>query len=167
LEENLQGNIASEKEKIQELTINQNLIFDTIATQDTDIKTLSSRVLALEKPITDPTSKEEIDNLVIEQNSLYYSGTIAISGGVVMGTSTEFDTELEIGDIFIATDSSGKDVEFQVRAFDTTTPSVKISVTPTNKTVNAGEPFKRDINRLIAKKINEIIFALRKSDILV
>lgn len=166
LEENLQSNITRERENIQELTVTQNSILDRVSGHDTDIQTLSSRVSALENPTADAAT-EEVDTLEIEQNSLYYSGSISISGGAVTGTSTEFFTELAIGDIFIAKDSSGLDVEFQVRAFDTTTPSVKMSVTPTNKTVNAGTPFRRDINRLITKKVNEVIFALQKLNIFV
>jgi hypothetical protein len=166
LEENLQSNISSEREKIQELTINQNSLLDRVSIHDVDIQTLSSRVSALETPVVEvPT--EVVDALEIEQNSMYYSGTIGISAGAVTGTSTDFFTELVVGDIFIAKDAAGLDVEFQVRAFDTTTPSVKMSVTPTNKTVNAGSSFKRDINRLLAKKTNEIIFALQKLNIFV
>ena len=166
LEENLQSNISSEREKIQELTINQNSLLDRVSTHDVDIQTLSSRVSALETPVVEvPT--EAVDALEIEQNSIYYSGTIGISAGAVTGTSTDFFTELAVGDIFITQDNTGKDTEFQVRAFDTTTPSVKMSVTPTNKTVNAGSSFKRDINRLLAKKSNEIIFALQKLNIFV
>ena len=166
LEENLQSNITRERENIQELTIIQNSILDRVSGHDTDIQTLSSRVSALENPTADAAT-EEVDTLEIEQNSLYYSGSISISSGVVTGTSTEFFTELAIGDIFIAKDNSGLDVEFQVRAFDTTTPSVKMSVTPTNKTVDAGTPFRRDINRLITKKVNEVIFALQKLNIFI
>jgi len=166
LEENLQSNITREREDIQELTIVQNSILDRVSGHDTDIQTLSSRVTALENPIADAAT-EAIDTLTIEQNAIYYSGTISISAGVVTGTNTEFFTELAIGDIFIAQDSSGLDVEFQVRAFDTTTPSVKMSVTPTNRTVNAGAPFRRDINRLITRKVNEVIFALQKLNIFV
>ena len=166
LEENLQSNITNEREQIQELTINQNSITDRVSAHDTDIQTLQSRVTALENP-TENAATEEVDPLEIEQNSLYYSGTISISSGVVTGTGTEFFTELAIGDIFIAKDNSGADVEFQVRSFDTTTPSVKMSVTPTNKTVNAGEKFRRDINRLITKKVNEVILALQRLNIFV
>ena len=166
LEENLQSNITREREKIQELTINQNDITNKVSVHDVDIQTLSSRVSALETPTIEvPT--ETIDALEIEQNSMYYSGTIGISAGAVTGTGTNFFTELAVGDIFIAKDNNGLDVEFQVRAFDTTTPNVKMSVTPTNKTVNTGSSFKRDINRLLAKKSNEIIFALQKLNIFV
>ena len=166
LEENLQSNITRERENIQELTVIQNNLLDRVSGHDTDIQTLSSRVAALENPTADAAT-EDIDVLEIEQNSLYYSGTISISAGAVTGTSTDFFTELSIVDIFIAQDSSGADIEFQVRAFDTTTPNTKMSVTPTNKTVNAGTSFRRDINRLITGKINEVIFALQKLNIFV
>jgi hypothetical protein len=166
LEENLQSNISNEREKIQELTINQNNLTDRINTHDVDIQTLTSRILALET-ITPESQTEAVDVLEIEQNSLYYSGTISVSGGVVTGSSTDFTTELNIGDIFIAQDSNGFDVEFQITAFDTATPNTKLAVIPTNKTVNAGTSYKRDINRLIARKINEVIFALKKLNVFV
>jgi hypothetical protein len=166
LEENLQSNISNEREKIQELTINQNNLTDRINTHDVDIQTLTSRVLALET-ITPESQTEAVDVLEIEQNSIYYSGTISISGGVVTGSNTDFTGELNIGDIFIAQDSNGFDVEFQITAFDTATPDTKLAVIPTNKTVNAGSFYKRDINRLIARKINEVIFALKKLNVFV
>jgi len=166
LEENLQSNISNEREKIQELTINQNNLTDRVNTQDVDIQTLASRVLALET-ITPESQTEAVDALEIEQNSIYYSGTISISGGVVTGSNTDFTGELNIGDIFIAQDSNGFDVEFQITAFDTATPGTKLAVIPTNKTVNAGSFYKRDINRLIARKINEVIFALKKLNVFV
>lgn len=166
LEENLQSNISNEREKIQELTINQNNLTDRINTHDVDIQTLASRVLALET-ITPESQTEAVDVLEIEQNSIYYSGTISISGGVVTGSNTDFTGELSLGDIFIAQDSNGFDVEFQITAFDTATPDTKLAVIPTNKTVNAGSFYKRDINRLIARKINEVIFALKKLNVFV
>lgn len=49
LEENLQSNISNEREKIQELTINQNQLVDRVDDHDTDIQTLASRVAALEE----------------------------------------------------------------------------------------------------------------------
>ncbi len=166
LEENLQSNISNEREKIQELTINQNDLTSRINTHDVDIQTLASRVLALET-VTPESQTEAIDVLEIEQNSIYYSGTISISGGIVTGSGTDFTGELNLGDIFIAEDANGFDVEFQITAFDTTTPDTKLAVIPTNKTVNAGSSYKRDINRLIAKKINEVIFALKKLNVFV
>lgn len=166
LEENLQSNISNEREKIQELTINQNNLTDRIDTQDVNIQTLASRILALET-ITPESQTEAVSTLEIEQNSIYYSGTISISGGVVTGSNTNFTGELNIGDIFIAQDSNGFDVEFQITAFDTVTPDTKLSVIPTNKTVNAGSFYKRDTNRLIAEKINGVIFALKKLNIFV
>jgi hypothetical protein len=166
LEENLQSNISNEREKIQELTINQNDLTSRINTHDVDIQTLASRVLALET-VTPESQTEAIDVLEIEQNSIYYSGTISISNGIVTGSGTDFTGELNLGDIFIAKDPNGLDVEFKITAFDTATPDTKLAVIPTNKTVNAGSSYKRDINRLIANKINEVIFALKKLKVFV
>ncbi len=166
LEENLQSNISNEREKIQELTINQNDLTSRINTHDVDIQTLASRVLALET-VTPESQTEAIDVLEIEQNSIYYSGTISISGGIVTGSGTDFTGELNLGDIFIAKDPNGLDVEFKITAFDTATPDTKLAVIPTNKTVNAGSSYKRDINRLITNKINEVIFALKKLKVFV
>jgi hypothetical protein len=166
LEENLQSNISNEREKIQELTINQNDLTSRINTHDVDIQTLASRVLALET-VTPESQTEAIDVLEIEQNSIYYSGTISISGGIVTGSGTDFTGELNLGDIFIAKDPNGLDVEFKITAFDTATPDTKLAVIPTNKTVNAGSSYKRDINRLITNKVNEVIFALKKLKVFV
>jgi hypothetical protein len=166
LEENLQSNISNEREKIQELTINQNDLTSRINTHDVDIQTLASRVLALET-VTPESQTEAIDALEIEQNSIYYSGTISISGGIVTGSGTDFTGELNLGDIFIAKDPNGLDVEFKITAFDTATPDTKLAVIPTNKTVNAGSSYKRDINRLITNKVNEVIFALKKLKVFV
>ena len=166
LEENLQSNISNEREKIQELTINQNDLTSRINTHDVDIQTLASRVLALET-VTPESQTEAIDVLEIEQNSIYYSGTISISNGIVTGSGTDFTGELNLGDIFIAKDPNGLDVEFKITAFDTATPDTKLAVIPTNKTVNAGSSYKRDINRLIANKINEVVFALKKLKVFV
>lgn len=166
LEENLQSNISNEREKIQELTINQNDLTSRINTHDVDIQTLASRVLALET-VTPESQTEAIDVLEIEQNSIYYSGTISISGGVVTGSGTDFTGELNLGDIFIAKDPNGLDVEFKITAFDTATPDTKLAVIPTNKTINAGSSYKRDINRLITNKVNEVIFALKKLKVFV
>lgn len=166
LEENFQSNITSEREKIQELTINQNSLSDKLSSQETGLETLKSRVSALETKTPDSTT-EEVSALDIELNSGYYTGTIAISSGSVTGTSTSFNTELSVGDIFIAETSTGKEVEFKVTNFDTTDPDIKISVTPTNVTIASGSLFKRNSSRLIVSKVNEIISALKKLGIFV
>jgi hypothetical protein len=168
LEENLQSNISNEREKIQELTINQNNLTDRINTHDVDIQTLASRIIALETASIAPESQSETVNVLeIEQNSIYYSGTITIVQGIVNGDGTSFSTELNIGDIFIAKDADGSDIEFKITAFDTVTPTTKMTVVPTNKDIPAGAKYKRDIDRLTAKKINEIILALQKLNIFV
>lgn len=168
IEENLQGNISSEREKIQELTINQNSLTDRVNSHDVDIQTLASRIIALETAAKVPESQSEtVDILEIEQNSIYYSGTIAVTQGIVDGDGTSFSTELSIGDIFIAKDADGSDVEFKITAFDTVTPTTKMTVIPTNVDISAGAKYRRDIDRLTAKKINEIILALQKLNIFV
>lgn len=168
IEENLQGNISSEREKIQELTINQNSLTDRINSHDVDIQTLASRIIALETASMAPESQSEtVDILEIEQNSIYYSGTITVTQGIVNGDGTSFSTELSIGDIFIAKDADGSDVEFKITAFDTVTPTTKMTVIPTNIDIPVGAKYRRDIDRLTAKKINEIIFALQKLNIFV
>ena len=58
-------------------------------------------------------------------------------------------------------------MEFKITAFDTVTPDTKLSVTPINKDISANSSYKRDINRLIAKKVNEVIFALKKLKVFV
>jgi hypothetical protein len=167
LGENLQSNISSEQEKIQELSVVQSELLDKNSSQDTEIQTLSARVTVLEKAVVkiDP---EAVSALQLPQNSLYYSGVISISGGNVTGVGTTLSTQLAVGDIFVAEDNSGVDVEFQVVSFDTdpAQAATKMSVVPTNKTV-VSKPFKKNVNAILAKKINEIISALKTLDIFV
>lgn len=170
LEENLQNNITNEREKIQELTINQNQITEKINIHDVDIQNLSGRIKALENPVT-TTPTEVADTINIEQNSQYYTGKITIANGVVTGNAsgsdkTLFTKEISIGDIFIV-NSGGKDIEFKVRSFDTATPDSKMSVTPTNISIDTMSLYKKDIDRLIGNKVNEIISVLQKLNILV
>lgn len=166
IEENLQSNITTDRENIQTLTINQNELTDRVNVHGIDIQTLSSRISALENYTPEQKTKK-VNTLSLDQNKIYYPGTISISAGVVTGTTTTFSEDLAIGDIFVATDSTGDEVEFKVASFDTTTPGIKMSVTPTNKTVNAGSKYKRSIDRTILQKVNEIIFALKDLNIFV
>lgn len=170
LEENLQGNISRERENIQELTINQNSLLDRVSEHDVDIQTLSNRIKALETPVVEMAT-ESINVVEIEQNSQYYAGKLTISAGVVTGNAdgddkTLFSKQLSIGDIFIV-NINGKDVEFKVRSFDTATPDSKMSVTPTNITVGSMSVYRKDIDRLLGNKINELISTLQKLNILV
>lgn len=170
LEENLQNNITNEREKIQELAINQNELTERVNTHDVDIQNLSNRIGVLESPVT-TTPTETATAINIEQNSQYYTGKITIDAGIVTGNAsgddkTLFSKELSIGDIFIV-NSGGKDIEFKVRSFDTSLPDSKMSVTPTNINVGSMSPYRKDINRLIGNKVNEIISVLQKLNILV
>lgn len=166
IEENLQANITNEREKIQELTINQNSITEKVNAQDITISSLTNRIIALETK-TPESQTVAVESISLQQNSLYYTGTIAISQGVVTGNTTNFNGELNVGDIFIAKDTNNLDAEFKVTSFDTTTPTTKMYVTPTNRTVNAGAYFKKNSDLLITEKLNEVISALKTLNIFV
>lgn len=158
LEQNFQESLTSESRQLQELSLTQKEMGDSLTSTRASLLTLEGRVSALEVPVPNPPA---ISTLNVETNSLYYSGTIAISGGVVTGTSTAFDTELDVGDSFIATTSTGEIVEFIVTAFGSTSPSTSMTVIPTNKVVSATTKFTRNQNLELKKKVNEIISALK------
>ncbi len=157
-EQNFQESLTSESRQLQELSLTQKEMRDSLTSTRASLLTLEGRVSALEVPVPNPPA---ISTLNVETNSLYYSGTIAISGGVVTGTSTAFDTELDVGDSFIATTSTGEIVEFIVTAFGSTSPSTSMTVIPTNKVVSATTKFTRNQNLELKKKVNEIISALK------
>jgi hypothetical protein len=164
VEQNFQQNLAQGQEQLQVLSLSQRDLTEKVEANDIAVKNLENRVGALEVPTRAP---EEIEQLATTLNSFYYTGTIAISSGNVTGTNTAFDSELEIGDVFIATASGAEDVEFRVVAFDTDTPETKLVVTPTNKTVTAGARFRRSENLELKEKVNQIILALKKLKLII
>jgi hypothetical protein len=158
LGENFQQNLAAGQEQLQTLNLTQKDLSEKVAVTDVSVQNLEVRVKALETPTT---TSPQVAALATDTNAFYYSGTIAITNANVTGTNTSFDTQLDVGDVFIATTSAGEDVEFTVASFDTTTPATVMTVTPTNKTVTAGARFKRSQDLNLKVKINEIIAALR------
>lgn len=74
--------------------------------------------------------------LRLELADISLTGTIAVSGGVVTGTSTEFTTELAEGDIFTA-----NGIRFTVTGV---TNDTSATVTPANVTVTAGASYALD-----------------------
>ena len=71
-----------------------------------------------------------------ETDDISLSGTVAISGGVVSGTGTAFNTELSSGDIFVA-----RGVRFVV---GTITDADTMSVTPADVTITSGASIALD-----------------------
>lgn len=129
-----------------------------------EVAQLDSRVKLLEIP---PEERNVISTLDLSVNNIYYTGTIAITGGVVTGTDTSFGTTFNEGDVFVAFTSSGEEVEFQVKTLDPVTPSTKMFVVPTNKTIASGSRFARARNLELGSKINEIVNVLRKLNFIV
>jgi hypothetical protein len=171
--ENFQQNLATGQEQLQTLSLTQRDLLESKAVTDVKIQSLEARVLALEVPTSSPP---EVVTLATSTNQLYYSGTIQIVGANVTGTGTAFDTQLDIGDVFVATvpaiTAEGttipeEEVEFTVTSFDTTTPATKITVTPTSKTISSNVRFRRSRDLDLRKKINEIIGALKTLDLVV
>lgn len=164
LGENFQQNLATGQEQLQTLNLTQKDLSEKVSAADVKIQSLETRVKALETTTTTPP---EIAALATATNAFYYSGTIAISNANVTGTNTAFDTQLDVGDVFVATTSAGEEVEFTVTGFDTTSPGTAMTVTPTNKTVTSGARFKRSQDLNLKVKINEIIAALKTLKLIV
>ena len=164
VEQNFQQNLAQEQEKLQTVSLEQRSLQEKVTVNEVKVLNLESRVNTLE--LTN-TETEEIVALSTTLNTFYYLGTIAVNNSVVTGTSTSFDSQLDVGDTFIATTSAGEDVEFTVTAFDSITPATSMTVTPTNKTVTAGGRFKRNVDLELKTKVNEIILALKALKIFV
>ena len=165
VEQNFQQNLTTSQEQIQTIFITQKSLEERANTNDVATQNLASRVKALEAPTTDTPG---ISLLATSLNSFYYGGTIAVSNnGVVTGVSTLFDSELDVGDSFIAISSAGEEIEFSVTGFDTVSPATIMTVTPTNKVVTAGTKFKRNQNLALKLKVNEIIAALKTLNIII
>jgi len=158
VEQNFQQNLASGREQLQTISLGQKDLTEKVTQTSIAVQSLEGRVQALEAPATDPPS---VKVMTTGTNNFYYTGTLAVVGANVTGTSTAFDSQLDVGDVFIATTSAGEDVEFTVTGFDTTNPATSMTVTPTNKTVTAGARFKRGQDQILRAKINEIITALK------
>ena len=154
IEQNLQQNLATGQEQLQNLTLTQRDLEQKSAEINVEIAQLGSRVTKLESPVESP---KELSLFEENINTFYYTGTIAIANSVVTGTNTAF-TELNVGDIFITTTSAGEDVEFRITNI---TDDTQLNVTPTNKTVTAGSRFKQSRELQLIKKVNEILRVMR------
>jgi hypothetical protein len=162
--ENFQKNLATSQEELQTVSLGQKSLEDKVSTSDASLQTLTFRVEALE---SSKTSALKIASIATSLNSFYYTGTVTVANAIVTGSSTLFDSELDVGDSFVAITSTGEEVEFTVASFDTTSPNTSMTVTPTNKTVTAGARFKRNQNLDLKRKINEIISTLKSLNIIV
>lgn len=164
IEQNFQRNLSEGQEQLQTLSLTQRAMEETITTNSVVVADLTNRVKALETSVPNP---QQIQALTTTLNSFYYTGTIAIANANVTGVSTQFDSQLDVNDTFIAVTSTGEEVEFTVTAFDSANPATAITVSPTNKTVTAGTRFKRNQNLELKSKINEILAALRDLKLIV
>jgi hypothetical protein len=164
VEQNFQQNLAQGQEQLQVLSLSQLTLEEKVATNSVEIQNINNRLEQIQKPVSQPN---EILDFETAPNNFYYLGTIAISGASVTGTNTQFSSQLEAGDIFVATTTEGEDVEFTVTAFDSSSPGTVMTVRPTNKTVEAGSLFKKSEILDLKKKINDILLALRKAQIVI
>lgn len=162
--QNFQQNLSTSQEQLQTVLLGQKSLEERVNTGDVAVQNLASRVEALE---SSTSITPEVSPLTTALNSFYYTGTIAVANAIVTGANTAFDSELDVGDSFVATTSAGEEVEFTVASFDTTNPNTTMTVTPTNKTVTAGTRFKRNQNLALKLKVNEIIAALKSLDIVI
>lgn len=169
IEQNFQQNVADSQQQLQKVSLTQQSLTDTVAEKSVALENLTSRVTALEVPNPSPTSVSVLDTTL---NSFYYTGTISTSGtggnvGVVTGVGSSFDTQLDVGDIFVAFMATGEEVEFRVASFDTVSPQTIMSVTPTNKALAAGTKFSRGKNFELKSKVNEILTVLKSLKLIV
>jgi hypothetical protein len=158
IEQNFQKNLTEGQDQLQTLSLTQRSLEEKVNGAVIETQNLANRVQVLETPTTSP---KQIAELSTALNLFYYTGTIQIAGANVTGTATIFDSELDVGDVFIATTTTGEVVEFTVTSFNTTTPQTAMTVIPTNKTVTAGTRFMADQNLELKSKVNEIIAALK------
>jgi hypothetical protein len=158
IEQNFQKNLTEGQDQLQTLSLTQRSLEEKVNGAVIETQNLANRVQVLETPTTSP---KQIAELSTALNLFYYTGTIQIAGANVTGTATIFDSELDVGDVFIATTTTGEVVEFTVTSFNTTTPQTAMTVIPTNKTVTAGSRFMADQNLELKSKVNEIIAALK------
>lgn len=158
IEQNFQKNLTEGQDQLQTLSLTQRSLEEKVNGAVIETQNLANRVQVLETPTTSP---KQIAELSTALNLFYYTGTIQIAGANVTGTATIFDSELDVGDVFIATTTTGEEVEFTVTSFNTTTPQTAMTVIPTNKTVTAGTRFMADQNLELKSKVNEIIAALK------
>jgi len=169
VEQNFQQNAADSQQQLQKVSLTQQSLTDTVAEKSIALENLTSRVTALEVPNPSPPSVSVLDTAL---NSIYYTGTISTPGtgasaGVVTGASTSFDTQLDVGDIFVAFTAAGEEVEFRVASFDTVSPQTIMSVTPTNKVLAASTKFSRGRTTELKSKINEILVVLKSLKLIV
>lgn len=160
LEQGFQRTVSLQAEQIQTLSLSVSGFTEGLNTNTSSIKNLENRVSTLENP---PQSTINISALSTTENAKYYTGTIAINGAVVTGTSTLFSTELNTGDAFV-TVIDDKEVEFRITSISSNT---SLTVTPTSYTEAGPLIFRKNSELQIKTKINEIIVALRQLDLIV
>lgn len=163
IEQNFQQNAADSQQQLQKVSLTQRSLAEAVDEKSVALENLTSRVTALEVPNPSPPSVSVLDTAL---NSFYYTGTISTSGaggnvGVVTGVDSFFDTQLDVGDIFVAFTSTGEEVEFRVASFDTVSPQTIMSVTPTNKALAEGTKFSRSRSFELKSKVNEILTVLK------
>jgi hypothetical protein len=158
LDQNFQQNLSKSQEQLQTLSLSQRDLTETVQEVDIKIQNLTNKMLELEGLVS---SSVKIEPLNTSLNNLYYNGTIAISSGNVTGANTSFDEQLQIGDTFISTTTTGEKVEFRVTGFNTETPATKITVFPTNKTIEVGSRYERNKDLELRTKVNQIIQTMK------
>lgn len=165
VEQNFQQNLADGQQQLQTLNLTQRDLAEKVSENVTQVANLESRIKALETPVAQP---REISKLDTTLNSLYFSGTIEINGPSVTGSNgSQFENELSVGDTFLATDSTGAEIEFTVTAFSSQSPSSSMTVTPINKTVAPNSKFRRNQDLALKEKINELLDALKELKLIV
>ncbi len=165
LDQNIQASIDSERRQLQELSLEQKVLSDTVTTQGVSIQQLDSRVLSLETP---QVTAVPVQNVSIPTNQAYYPGSITIVSGVVTGSGTTFSADFVAGDTFIAETAEGRVIEFTVASIDyATNPNTVMRVTPSTIDVPSGTLYQKNYTAALQDKVNEIIAGLKSLNLFV
>lgn len=163
LDENVREALTLNQQNIDTILIEQNRLSEKANNIENDLNSLEQRVDTIEKGRISIVPVSVLDTAT---NQIYYSGTIEINSGVVIGNSSSFFTEFEVGDVFMATTSGGIDTEFIVSSFDSITPQTKMTVLPSNVIIPPNSRYKRIESRQVKLKLNELIGVLKQLKII-
>lgn len=167
--QNFQNNLENGLANLATLSQTQAELSENFSTLQTSVTNLSNKVQVLEGK----TSGVTLELLETDINTSKLAGTISVANGTVTGDSTNFNNDLEVGDIFyvpflediVDPDSDPLPIklqQFKILGFDTSTPGTSMQVTPTNVAVPAGSYYYKAEMQELKTKVNEIISVLKQ-----
>lgn len=167
--QSFQGNLENGLANLATLNQTQAELSENFSTLQTSVTNLSNKVQVLEGK----TSGVTLELLETDINTSKLAGTISVANGTVTGDSTNFNNDLEVGDIFyvpflediVDPDSDPLPIklqQFKILGFDTSTPGTSMQVTPTDVAVPAGSYYYKAEMQELKTKVNEIISVLKQ-----